>query len=105
MGTGRLVGDSGVLVDLLGLVVVIEPEGETQVRPRFAPWVPPLHPIVALTHSQGHSHHLDGRAVSTTPMATPRPDPHPGPPSLPLSRSPLARRALSEAYGPAPLGI
>lgn len=54
VGTGRLCGDSGVLVDLLELVGVIEPEGETQVRPCFVPWVPPLHPIVALTHSQGH---------------------------------------------------
>ena len=29
VGTAKVVGDSGVLVDLLGLVAVIETEGET----------------------------------------------------------------------------
>ena len=105
VGTAKVVGDSGVLVDLLGLVAVIETEGETQIRLRFTPWVPPLCPSVVLTHSQGHSQHLDGCAVSTTLLATPRPEQHPGPPSLPLSRCPLPRWALSEVYGPAPRGI
>ena len=45
VGTAKVVGDSGVLVDLLGLVVVIETEGETQVRPRFAPWGPASVPV------------------------------------------------------------
>ena len=45
VGTAKVVGDSGVLVDLLGLVAVIETEGETQVRPHFAPWVPPSVPV------------------------------------------------------------
>lgn len=45
MGTDRVVGDSGVLVDLLGLVVVIVTEGETQVRPRFCPLGPPSVPV------------------------------------------------------------
>lgn len=101
VGTGRDVGASGVLVDLLGLVVVIVTEGETQVRPRFVPWVPSLRSSVVLTHSQGHSCHLDGRAVSTTPVATPRPDQHPRPPS----QMTQAKWALVEAYGPVPLGI
>ena len=45
VGTAQVVGDSGVLVDLLGLVVVIETEGETQVRPCFTPWVPASIPV------------------------------------------------------------
>ena len=45
VGTAKVLGDSGVLVDLLGLVVVIETEGEAQVRPRFAPWGPASVPV------------------------------------------------------------